>query len=80
VQKNVTITLDESVLRWVRRQAAEHDMSVSRWVGDVLAQQMRQALDQRQTLTDILELLEQVPAGTGYGKRVARDSAHDRRP
>lgn len=34
--KNVTITLDEEVARWIRIRAAERETSVSRLVGDVL--------------------------------------------
>jgi len=34
--KNVTITLDEEVLRWTRIRAAEGDTSVSRLVGELL--------------------------------------------
>lgn len=38
--KNVTITLDEEVLRWARITAAEHETSVSRMVGEILAEKM----------------------------------------
>jgi plasmid stability protein len=36
--KNVTVTLDEGVLRRVRVKAAEQDKSVARFVGEVLEQ------------------------------------------
>jgi plasmid stability protein len=39
--KNVTISLDEETARWVRIEAAEHDTSVSRFVGELLRQRMR---------------------------------------
>jgi plasmid stability protein len=39
--RNVTITLDEETARWARRQAADHDTSVSRFVGELLRQHMR---------------------------------------
>ena len=38
--RNVTITLDEKVLRWARIQAARLDTSVSRLVGDMLGERM----------------------------------------
>ena len=38
--RNVTITLDEEVARWVRVWAAEHDTSVSRFVGELLKARM----------------------------------------
>ena len=40
VMKNVTITLDEEVARWARVQAAEHNTSVSRLVGEMLREKM----------------------------------------
>lgn len=39
--KNVTITLDEEVARWARIRAAERNTSVSRLVGELLRQQMK---------------------------------------
>jgi hypothetical protein len=39
--KNVTITLDDEVARWVRVYAAERNASVSRFVGELLAERMR---------------------------------------
>lgn len=38
--KNVTITLDEKVARWIRVKAAHEDTSVSRLVGAYLAERM----------------------------------------
>jgi hypothetical protein len=38
--RNVTITLDEEVLRWARIQAARLDTSVSRLLGDMLEARM----------------------------------------
>lgn len=35
--KNVTVTMDEAVLEWVRVKAARENMSVSRWLGEVVA-------------------------------------------
>ena len=35
--KNVTVTMDEAVLEWVRVKAARENISVSRWLGEVVA-------------------------------------------
>ena len=43
--KNVTITLDERTAAWVRINAAEHNMSVSRMVGEMLREHMREQHD-----------------------------------
>ena len=42
VLKNVTITVEEETLRWARRQAAEENTSVSKLVGRMLTDKMRQ--------------------------------------
>lgn len=39
--KNVTITLDEETAAWARVHAAEQNMSVSRYVGELLRERMR---------------------------------------
>ncbi len=39
--KNITITLDEETARWARIWAAQHNTSVSRFLGEVLTDRMR---------------------------------------
>jgi hypothetical protein len=39
--KNVTISLDEGVARWARLEAARRDTSVSKLVGEMLAEMMQ---------------------------------------
>jgi len=39
--KNVTITMDEPVAEWARLEAARRNTSVSRLVGELLAEKMR---------------------------------------
>ena len=39
--KNVTITVEDSVLEWARIEAARRGSSVSRMVGEMLAEKMR---------------------------------------
>jgi hypothetical protein len=38
--RNLTITVDEEVARWARIWAAEHDTSVSKFLGEMLRQRM----------------------------------------
>ena len=40
--KNLTITVDDTVLEWARVAAAKRGSSVSRMVGEMLAEKMRQ--------------------------------------
>jgi hypothetical protein len=42
VLKNMTITVEEEVARWARRKAAEENTSVSKLVGGMLKDKMRQ--------------------------------------
>ena len=39
--KNVTVTMDDSVLEWARLEAARRNTSVSRLVGEMLAEKMQ---------------------------------------
>lgn len=39
--KNVTVTMDDAVAEWVRMEAARRNSSVSRLVGEMLAEKMR---------------------------------------
>jgi len=41
--KNITITLDETTAAWARVHAAKHNKSVSRLVGEMLQQHMRES-------------------------------------
>lgn len=54
--KNVTITVEDAVLEWVRIEAAKRGSSVSRLVGEMLAEKMQHddayARAQREWLAD----------------------------
>jgi hypothetical protein len=50
--KNVTVTIDEKVVRWARIRAAERDTSLSRLIGELLREKMNQE-------EDYLEAMEQ---------------------
>ena len=41
--KNITITLDEETAGWARVHAAQQGISVSRMIGELLRQQIREA-------------------------------------
>jgi hypothetical protein len=75
--KNVTITVDEDVLRWAKVWAASHDTSVSRMLGEelrrkmLLEKQYERAKKRFQAKTP--QLLK--PANTSYP---SRDSLYER--
>jgi hypothetical protein len=75
--KNVTITLDEEVALWARVQAAERDTSVSRLVGEMLREKMR---DEKAYSSAMQQYLSQRPRelkrpGVRYP---SRERIHDR--
>jgi hypothetical protein len=75
--KNVTITLDEKTATWARRHAAAHDMSLSRYVGELLEKTMGESREYERAMR---QYLARQPAK--LKKRSApyptRDELHDR--
>ena len=53
--RNVTITLDEETAKWARIEAARHDTSVSRWVGQMLEERRRNSQDYERAQSSYLE-------------------------
>ena len=72
--KNITITLDEQAAAWARVQAAEHNMSLSRYVGEILREKMRHSREYERAMRVALSAkplkLE--------GRRLTREEANDR--
>jgi hypothetical protein len=52
--KNITITLDEKTAAWARSHAAERDMSLSRFVGELLEKTMRESREYRRAMRSYL--------------------------
>jgi hypothetical protein len=52
--KNITITLDTETAAWVRVKAAEHNQSVSRFVGELLQQQMKERVNYQRAMERFL--------------------------
>ena len=48
--KNVTITLDEDTAAWARVHAAERNMSLSRYVGELLRERMRHSREYEEAM------------------------------
>jgi hypothetical protein len=53
--KNVTITMEDAVADWVRVLAAQRNISVSRFVGDMLGEEMRRANAYEQAMRSALK-------------------------
>lgn len=52
--KNVTITIDEKTAAWARSQAAELEMSLSRYVGELLEKTMKQSREYERAMRQYL--------------------------
>jgi len=71
VVKNVTITLDEKTAAWLRVQAAECGMSVSRFVGETLRVRMHKDREYEDAMRRFLsrKLVPINESGEPYPKR-----------
>ena len=75
--KNVTITMEEGVAEWARMEAARRNTSVSRLVGELLAEKMRHDDAYDRAMNEWASRTRTWKSnGRGYP---ARDETHDRR-
>lgn len=74
--RNVTITLDEETARWARVEAARRDLSVSRFIGEMLHERMEDDMRYGEAMKS---LFSRGPRPLGYrANKPARDALHDR--
>ena len=73
--RNITITLDETLARWARIEAARNDTSVSRLLSDLLRARMT---DEDQYNRAMQEALAREPFLKSTGPSLTREEAHDR--
>lgn len=73
--KNVTITVEDSVLEWARVEAAKRGSSVSRMVGELLAEKMRQEDAYAQAMRDALRFESWGASDSPY---LTRDEMYER--
>jgi hypothetical protein len=75
--KNITITLDEQAAAWARVQAAERNMSLSRYVGEMLREKMRHSREYEAAYRAFLAEKPRRIKKPG-GRYLTREEAHDR--
>lgn len=73
--RNVTLTLEEEVARWARIEAANEDVSVSRFLADILKQRM--AAQEGYTKA-MRRALARKPFLKTDGRYLSREEVHDR--
>jgi glycosyltransferase A (GT-A) superfamily protein (DUF2064 family) len=70
--KNVTVTMEDSVADWARMEAARRNTSVSRLVGEMLAEKMRRDDAYERAMQEWLQRdLSYSSDGTAYAPREA---------
>jgi hypothetical protein len=75
--KNMTITVSEDAARWARRKAADENTSVSKLVGRMLEDQMRQTDEYRRAFLR-WKKIGAIP-GIDAADRLSREEANARR-
>jgi hypothetical protein len=73
--RNVTLTLEESVARWARVEAARQDISVSRFLANILTERMKEN-DEYETAKR--RALSRKPFLKSDGRYLSREEVHDR--
>lgn len=66
--KNVTVTMEESVADWARMEAARRNTSVSRLIGEILAEKMRHNDAYERAMQEALKF-ETLPFTAPYARR-----------
>jgi hypothetical protein len=75
--KNVTVTLDEDTARWARVEAAKRDMSLSRFIRELLEAQMTHDHDYEEAMQRFFAT-EPRPLKRPGERYPSRDEMHDR--
>lgn len=73
--KNVTVTMEDSVADWARMEAARRNTSVSRLVGEMLAEKMRRDDAYERAMREALQFRSW---GASSGPYLTRDEMYDR--
>jgi len=74
--KNVTVTMEDQVADWARMEAARRNTSVSRLIGELLAEKMRSDDAYDRAMREILEFKSM---GASTGPYLTRDEVNDRK-
>ena len=73
--KNVTVTMEDHVADWARMEAARRNTSVSRLIGELLAEKMRHDDAYERAMREVLEFKSMGSSNAPY---MSRDEANDR--
>ncbi|MET0383483.1 MAG: CopG family transcriptional regulator [Burkholderiaceae bacterium] len=73
--KNVTVTMEDQVADWARMEAARRNTSVSRLIGELLAEKMRHDDAYERAMQD---WFSRERSWASNGQPIAREELHDR--
>lgn len=73
--RNITVTLEESLARWARIEAARRELSVSRFLATIL-EERKQGRDRYEAA--MKRALSRKPFPKSNGKYLSREDVHDR--
>jgi hypothetical protein len=73
--KNVTVTMEDRVADWARLEAARRNTSVSRLIGEMLAEKMRRDGAYERAMREALQFRS---IGMSDGRYPTRKETHDR--
>jgi hypothetical protein len=73
--KNVTVTMEDQVADWARMEAARRNTSVSRLIGELLAEKMRHDDAYARAMREELEFKS---IGTSDGRYLTREEMYER--
>jgi hypothetical protein len=79
MKRNVTVTMDEDTARWVRVEAAKRDVSVSQFLGEILAERRRRAEGYEAARVRFMAR-EPRPLRRPGARLTVRDELHERGP
>ena len=75
--KNITITLDEETAAWARVHAAQRNVSLSRFVGELLQRHMRESREYEEAMRRYFNSNLVIRRRPGE-RRIQREELHDR--
>ncbi len=73
--KNVTVSMDDAVAEWARLEAARRNTSVSRLIGEMLAEKMRRTDSYERAMHEALKFRSWGPSTGPY---LSDDEMYDR--
>ena len=76
--KNITIRMDEQLLKDIKHIAIEEDMSVSAWIAQTVEKAARQNVRYDEAKTFIMKAMEEAQDYGDGGRTYTRDEMHER--